>query len=138
MVELSDAGRLLLFLSEANASYRQVFTDGRLLPEDPNPSWNGYSIGRWDGETMVVETNGFLDGHWLDRWGIPLTDKARMTEKFRRVNYGTLAIELSVNDPKAYTRPWTMGLTQSIVLNSDLMDWICLENEKDFPHLVGK
>jgi hypothetical protein len=101
MVELSDAGRLLLFLSEANASYRQVFTDGRLLPEDPNPSWNGYSIGRWDGETMVVETNGFLDGHWLDRWGIPLTDKARMTEKFRRVNYGTLAIELSVNDPKA-------------------------------------
>lgn len=70
--------------------------------------------------------------------GSPLTDKARMTERFRRVNYGTLEIELSVNDPKAYTRPWTVKLSQSIVLNSDLMDWICLENERDFPHLVGK
>jgi hypothetical protein len=129
---------LLLFLSEANASYRQVFTDGRPLPEDPNPSWNGYSTGHWDGDTMVVETNGFVDGQWLDRWGSPLTDKARMTERFRRVNYGTLEIELSVDDAKAYTKPWTVILSQSIVLNSDLMDWICLENEKDFPHLVGK
>jgi hypothetical protein len=129
---------LLLFLSEANASYRQVFTDGRPLPENPNPSWNGYSTGHWNGDTMVVETNGFVDGQWLDRWGSPLTDKARMTERFRRVNYGTLEIELSVDDAKAYTKPWTVILSQSIVLNSDLMDWICLENEKDFPHLVGK
>jgi len=75
---------LLLFLSEANASYRQIFTDGQPLPEDPNPSWNGYSTGHWEGDTLVVETNGFLDGQWLDRWGSPLTDKARMTERFRR------------------------------------------------------
>ncbi|MBV9505381.1 MAG: hypothetical protein JO323_10305 [Acidobacteriia bacterium] len=129
---------LVLFLSEVNSSYRQVFIDGRRLPEDPNPSWNGYSTGRWDGDTLVVETNGFRDGEWLDRWGSPLTDKARMVERFRRVNYGTLEIELSVNDPKAYTRPWTVKLSQSIVLNSDLMDWTCLENEKDFSHLVGK
>src|SRR5215475_1970186 len=84
---------LLLFLSEANASYRQIFTDGRPLPEDPNPSWNGYSAGHWDGDTLVVETSGLLEGQWLDRWGSPLTDKARMTERFRRVNYGTLEIE---------------------------------------------
>jgi hypothetical protein len=129
---------LVIFLSETNASYRQIFTDGRPLPEDPNPSWNGYSTGHWEGDTLVVETNGFLDGQWLDRFGSPLTDKARMTEKFRRVNYGTLEIELTVDDPKAYTKPWTIQLSQSIVLNSELMDYICLENEKDFPHLVGK
>jgi hypothetical protein len=129
---------LVIFLSETNASYRQIFTDGRPLPQDPNPSWNGYSTGHWDGNTLVVETNGFLDGQWLDRWGSPLTDKAKMTEKFRRPNYGTLEIELTVDDPKAYTKPWTIQLSQSIVLNSELMDFICLENEKDFPHLVGK
>ena len=129
---------LLLFLSEANASYRQIFTDGRSLPEDPNPSWNGYSTGHWDRDTVVVETIGFRDGQWLDRWGSPLTDQARMTEKFRRVNFGTLEIELTVDDAKAYTKPWTVRLTQFIALNTDMMDWICMENEKDFPHLVGK
>jgi hypothetical protein len=129
---------LLLFLSEANASYRQIFTDGRPQPQDPNPSWNGYSIGHWQGDTLVVETNGFRDGQWLDRWGSPLTNEARMTETFRRVNFGTLEIELTLNDPKAYAKPWTVRLNQSIALNTDLMDWICLENEKDFPHLVGK
>lgn len=129
---------LVLFLSEANAWYRQIFTDGRPLPEDPNPSWNGYSIGHWEGDTLVVETAGFLDGQWLDRWGSPLTDNARMTERFRRPNFGTLEIELAVNDPKAYTKPWSVRFTQSIALNTELMDWICLENEKDFPHLVGK
>lgn len=129
---------LVIFLSEANASYRQIFTDGRPLPDDPNPSWNGYSTGHWDGDTLVVETNGFRDGQWLDRFGSPLTDKAKMTERFRRVNYGTLEIELTVDDPKAYTKPWTVRLNQSIALNTELMDWICLENEKDFPHLIGK
>src|SRR5579863_7482325 len=129
---------LVIFLSEANASYRQIFTDGRPLPEDPDPSWNGYSTGHWDGDTLVVETNGFRDGQWLDRFGSPLTDQAKMTEKFQRVNYGTLKIELTVDDPKAYTRPWTVRLTQSIALNTELMDYICLENERDFPHLVGK
>lgn len=129
---------LLLFLSEANASYRQIFTDGRPLPEDPNPSWNGYSTGHWDGDTLVVETNGFRDGQWLDRWGSPLTDRARMTERFRRVNFGTLEIELTVDDAKAYTKPWTVRFTQSIALDTELLDWICLENEKDFSHLVGK
>ncbi|HEV3334396.1 MAG TPA: hypothetical protein VG096_25590 [Bryobacteraceae bacterium] len=129
---------LVIFLSEANASYRQIFIDGRPQPDDPNPSWNGYSTGHWDGDTLVVETSGFRDGQWLDRFGSPLTDKAKMTERFRRVNYGTLEIEFTVDDPKAYTKPWTVRLNQSIALNTELMDWICLENEKDFPHLVGK
>jgi hypothetical protein len=129
---------LLIFLMERNASYRQVFTDGRPLPEDPNPSWNGYSTGHWEGDTLVVESNGFRDGQWLDRSGSPLTEAAKITERFRRPNYGTLEIDLAINDPKAYTKPWSIHLTQSIVLNTELLDYICLENEKDASHLVGK
>jgi hypothetical protein len=129
---------LVIFLTERNASYRQVFTDGRPLPQDPNPSWNGNSTGHWDGDTLVVETNGFLDGQWLDRSGSPLTDAAKMTEKIRRPNYGTLEIELTVDDPKAYTKPWTIQLTQALMLDTELLDYICLENEKDSGHLVGK
>ena len=91
---------LAIFLSETNASYRQIFTDGRPLPEDPNPSWNGYSTGHWEGDTLVAATTGFLDGQWLDRFGSPLTDKATMTEKFRRSNYGTLEIELTGTIPR--------------------------------------
>jgi hypothetical protein len=129
---------LIVFLSERNASYRQVYTDGRALPEELNPAWNGYSTGRWEGDTLVVETTGFVDGQWLDRSGSPLTSAARMTERFRRPNYGTLQIELTVDDPKAYTKPWSIQLKQSILLDSDLLDYICLENEKDAAHLVGK
>jgi hypothetical protein len=129
---------LIIFLTERNASYRQVFTDGRPLPKDPNPSWNGYSTGHWEGDTLVVETAGFSDGQWLDRAGSPLTDAAKMTERIRRPNYGTMEISLTVDDPKAYTKPWTLQLNQAIVLNTELLDYICLENEKDDKHLVGK
>ncbi|MBV9745929.1 MAG: hypothetical protein JO099_19370 [Acidobacteriia bacterium] len=129
---------LIIFLTERNASYRQIFTDGRPLPEDPNPAWNGYSTAHWEGDTLVVETAGFLDGQWLDRAGSPLTSAAHTTEKFRRPNYGTLEIELTVDDPKAYTKPWTLRLTQGLALDTDLLDYICLENERDAAHLVGK
>jgi len=102
---------LLVILNEQNASYRQIFTDGRPLPVDPNPSWNGYSSGKWEGDTLVVQTIGFRDGLWLDTGGSPLTDAARVTERLRRVNYGTLEIELTIDDPKAYTKPWTIKVT---------------------------
>jgi hypothetical protein len=129
---------LVVFLTERNASYRQVFTDGRPLPKDPNPSWNGYSTGRWEGDTLVIETIGFNQLNWLDRAGSPLTESARVRERLRRPNFGTLDIELTVDDPEAYTRPWTVPLRHSIVLDTELLDYICLENEKDAPHLVGK
>jgi hypothetical protein len=129
---------LLVILNEHNATYRQIFTDGRPLPSDPNPSWVGYSSGHWEGDTLVVETAGFRDGLWLDANGSPLTDEARVTERLRRVNYGKLEIEISVNDLKAYTAPWTVKLNQFIALDTDLIDYICNENEKDVPHLVGK
>jgi len=129
---------LLVILNEQNASYRQIFTDGRPLPIDPNPSWNGYSSGKWEEDTLVVQTTGFRDGLWLDTGGSPLTDAARITERFRRLNYGTLEIELTIDDPKAYTRPWTLSVRQIIVPDTELMDYICLENERDVPHLGVK
>jgi len=129
---------LLVILNERNASYRQIFTDGRPLPEDPQPSFIGYSSGKWDGDTLVVETNGFRDGVWLDRKGSPLTEAGKITERFRRPSYGKLEVEFTVNDPKAYTAPWTIKLNQRIKLDTELLDYICLENEKDVPHFVGK
>ena len=129
---------LLLTLNELNASYRQIFTDGRPLPVDPNPSFNGYSSGKWDGDTLVVETAGFRDGIWLDTGGSPLTDAARITERFRRVNYGTLEIEMTIDDPKGYTKPWTIRVTQILAPDTELLDYICRENEKDAAHLPVK
>ena len=127
-----------VILSERDVTYRQVFTDGRPLPEDPEPSWNGYSVGKWQGDTLVVETVGLRDGTWLDRHGSPLTEAARMTEKFRRANFGTLDIEVTINDPKAYTKPWTITLHQALVPDTELLDYYCNENEKDTVHAVGK
>jgi hypothetical protein len=129
---------LMLILNEQNASYRQIFTDGRPLPVDPQPTWNGYSSARWDGDDLVVQSNGFRDGIWLDRSGSPMTDAAQITERFRRVSYGKLEIEVTVDDSKAYTRPWTVKLKHLIALDTDLLDYVCLENEKDVPRLVGK
>jgi hypothetical protein len=129
---------LLVILNERDAGYWQIFTDGRPLPQDPQPSWNGYSTGKWEGDTLVVQTNGLRDGMWLDRNGSPMTDAAKLTERFRRVNYGTMEIEVTVDDPKAYTKPWTVKVIEFIVLNTELLDSICLENEKDAIHLVGK
>src|SRR5215831_2080786 len=129
---------LIVMLNEQNASYRQIFTDGRPLLVDPDPAWNGYSSGKWEGDILVVQTNGFRDGLWLDTGGSPLTEAARITERFRRVNYGTLEIEITIDDPKAYTRPWTIRVTQILAHDTELLDYICLENEKDVQHLGGK
>ena len=136
--KIVQAGGLLVVLHEFNASYRQIFTDGRPLPDDPQPSWNGYSSGRWDGDTLVVETNGFRDDLWLDMAGSPLTDAARVTERLRRVSYGRLEIQVSVNDSKAYMKPWTVRMDQSLVVDTDLLDSNCLENEQSVRRMVGK
>ncbi len=128
----------LAILMERNMSYRQIFIDGRPLPEDPNPAWNGYSTARWEGDTLVVESNGFRDGLWADYLGSPLTDQAKMTERFRRPNFGTMEIEVTVNDPKAYTKPWTVKLTWQFVTGTELMEYVCIENEKDRGHIAGK
>jgi hypothetical protein len=129
---------LLVILNERNVWYRQVFTDGRPLPVDPQPSWNGYSSGKWDGDTLVITSSGFRDGLWLDSNGSPLTPSARITERFRRVNYGTLEIGLTVSDANAYTSPWTVVIYQRIMPDTELIDAACYENERDVQHLVGK
>lgn len=128
----------IVILSERDVTFRQIFTDGRPLPADPAPNWNGYSAGQWDGDTLTVKTNGLRDGTWLDRNGSPLTEAAKITERFRRPNYGRLEIELTVDDAGAYTKPWTVKLNQSIVLNTELLDYFCLDNEKDAQHVVVK
>jgi len=129
---------LLVILNEHNASYRQIFTDGRPLPADPNPSWNGYSTATWEGDTLVVRTNGFRDGLWLDMGGTPMTDAATMTERMRRPTYGGLDVQITVDDPKAYTRPWTVEMPLQITLDTELIDEMCLENEKSSQRMRGK
>jgi hypothetical protein len=125
----------VIILTERNMQYRQIFTDGRPLPEDPNPTWNGYSTAKWEADTLVVQTKGFRDDLWLDAGGNPLTSAAKLTEKIRRPRYGTLEVEMTIDDPKSYTAPWTVKLTQPLVLDSELLDYYCLENEKDLAHM---
>jgi hypothetical protein len=129
---------LLVILTERNAAYRQIFTDGRPLPIDPNPSWNGYSSGKWEKDTLVVETTGFRDDLWLDASGSPLTSAAKVTEKIRRPIFGKLEIAITVDDPKAYTKPWTIKLNQPFVADTEMLDYVCLENERDASHFSGK
>jgi hypothetical protein len=130
---------LIVILSEREVTYRQIFMDGRSLPVNPLPTWKGYSVGRWDGDTLVVDSNGFRsDGIWLDRKGSPLTEAATITERLRRVNYGRMEVQVTVNDPKAYTAPFTVTLNEYIAPDTELLDFVCLENNKDAPHLIGK
>ena len=128
----------LAILYEKNIEYRQIFTDGRPLPVDPQPAFHGYSAGKWVGDTLVVETIGFHEDTWADADGNVLTEAAKVTERFRRPNYGNLEIEITVDDPKAYTAPWTVKLNQHITLDTDILEYSCVENEKDLQHLVGK
>ncbi len=128
---------LLLLLNEFNISFRQVFLDGRPLPVDPNPTWNGYSIGRWDGDALVIDSIGFRDDQWLDAAGSPLTNAGKVTERFNRPDYGHLTIDVTIDDPKAYTRPWTTTIRLLAVPDTEMLDAQCLENEKDVPHLLN-
>jgi hypothetical protein len=127
---------LIFIVYEANSGLRQIFTDGRPLPsKDADPSWYGYSVGKWEGDTLVVETIGFRDDGWLDINGHPLTGAGRTIERFRRPNYGSLEIDVTVDDPKAYTRPWTVRINQHIMLDTELIEFIC--EDRDATHYVG-
>jgi hypothetical protein len=128
----------LIILTERNMQYRQIFMDGRPFPDDPTPTWNGYSTAKWVEDTLVIETAGFKDDLWLDSDGNPLTSAGKMTEKIRRPNYGTLEVEITIDDANAYTAPWTVKIIQPLVLDSELLDYYCLENEQDYDHMVGK
>jgi len=130
---------LIVIIYEANYGLRYIFTDGRPLPDnDPQPWWYGYSVGRWEGDTLVVETSHFRDGQWLDVNGSPLTDAAKLTERFRRLNYGRLEIDVTIDDPKAYTKPFTVRLNQYILLDTELLETVCWENQKFMWFLKGQ
>ena len=120
----------LVILYEASAGIRQIFTDGRPLPDnEPQPWWYGYSTSKWDGDTLVVQTNGFRDDGWLDIWGSPLTEAAKVIERFRRPTFGRMEIDVTVEDSKAYTRPWTVRVNQQIMVDQEILEFVCLENQ---------
>jgi len=130
--------RELVVLNEFSSAYRQIYTDGRALPVDPQPSWNGYSIGRWQGQTLVVETIGLSKNVWLDISGSPLSEEARVTERLRRPDFGHLDVEITVDDPKTYTKSWTATVHEFLQLNIEMIDEVCLENEKSLQHMGGR
>jgi hypothetical protein len=129
---------LTLFLHESRTIYRQIFTDGRSLPKDAQPTWMGYSVGKWDGDTFVVETIGQNGKTWLDMRGLPGTESLRVTERYTRPTIGRMNIDVLIDDAKAYTKPWSVTLTWRLVPDTDLIESICEENNKDLPHMVGK
>ncbi len=135
LVKYVQTRGLLVMLDELNANYRQIFTDGRPLPVDPNPSWQGYSSAKWDGDVLVVNSAGFREDLWIDNAGSVITSAAKVEERIRRLDYGHLDVQVTVDDPKAYTKPWTVTLHQRVALNTDLVDEIRLEDQKDTPHL---
>ena len=135
MQRLIQTPNSLTILDEYMGQYREIFLDGRPLPNDPDPTFKGYSVARWESDALVVETIG-IKGNWFDAQGHPLTEQARLIERIRRVSYGNLEVEVTVDDPKAYTKPWTRTLKLLLALDTDLIEFICNENEKDLQILI--
>ena len=125
---------VLLYETSANSTFRQIFLDGRPLPKDPQPTWLGYSVGKWEGNTLVAETTGFNGRAWLDtRKGRPQSDVAKVTERFTRRDFGHMTIGITIDDPKAYAKPWSVNVPYTFLADSDLIETFC-ENEKDKEH----
>jgi hypothetical protein len=130
---------LAYFLFEGNIhSYRQIFMDGRVHPKDPNPTWYGDSIGKWEGDTLVVDTVGFNDKFWFDFAGHPHTEKLHVIERFRRPDFGHLEFEVTIDDPGAYTKPFKLFGHSTLETGTDILEYICNENNQDVIHITGK
>jgi len=128
----------IAILYEAFNLWRQVFLDGREVARDVNPTWMGYSTGKWDGDTLVVDTRGFNGKAWLDQLGRPSTDALHVIERFHRKDFGHLDLQITIDDPKAYTKPWTVRQDVHLLPDGDLLEFICNENNRDLPHLPGQ
>ena len=130
----------IVILYEQLGLFRQIFMDGRKRAKDVNPTWLGYSTGRWDGDTLVVETSGFNDKTWLDtQKGRPATDALHVTERFRRTSFGDMEVVATIDDPKAYEKPWTTTPQKMhLMLDTEILEFSCNENEKDIQHLPKK
>jgi hypothetical protein len=130
---------LVMILYEANDGRREIFMDGRPLPPgDVQPWWYGYSIGRWEGDSLLVESTGFKDQTWIDEYGTPASDGLRLTERIRRINFGTLEIQVTVDDSKTFTRPFTFTLQQRLMPDTELIEFVCGENNLSAARLVGR
>lgn len=138
MMKIVQTPTLIIILNP-DLTYRQIFVDGRKLEADPNPSWMGYSVGHWEGDTLVVESNGFNDRTWLDREGHPHTEALRTTERYRRKDFGHMEIGVTLRDPKVYDKTWTVTAVAQIAPDTELIEYVCNEDAKDaLEHWVGK
>jgi len=129
---------VIVMLIEADNTHRQIYTDGRPLPVDPQPSWQGYSIGKWEGDTLVVDTVGFNDKSWLDAIGHIHSESLRVQERYHRRDFGHLELQVTIEDPKTFTQPVTFKVNQLLIPDSDILETICTENERDRVHLADK
>ena len=138
MMKIVQTPGLILMLNP-DLTYRQIFLDGRKLEPSPNPSWMGYSVGHWDADTLVVESFGYNDRTWLDHDGHPHTESLRVTERYRRRDFGNLDVEVTFSDPGAYTRPWTVKARAELAADTEMIEWVCNENNhRPLDHWVGK
>lgn len=135
--KLVQAPGLTIMLIEEGNVYRQIYTDGRPLPKDPQPSWFGYSTGRWERDTLIVETVGFNDKAWLDGAFHPRSEAMHMTERYRRRDFGHIDAEMTFDDPKTYTKPFSIKVTHLLQADSDILENVCAENEKDRARMKG-
>ncbi|MEP7351977.1 MAG: hypothetical protein ABI824_01965 [Acidobacteriota bacterium] len=132
-----QTSREIVVMYEANGNTRQILMDGRPLPKNsPTPWWYGYSVGHWEGDTLVVETVGFRDDVWLDVEGSPLTETGKMTERWSRPKFGLMQVDVTIEDPKAYTKPFTVRINHQLMPDTELMEFVC--EERDAVHYVGK
>jgi hypothetical protein len=125
----------LIAILNDDLTHRQIFMDGRELEKDPNPTWMGYSVAHWDGDTLVVESNGFNDRTWLDGDGHPHTEALRITERYHRLDFGHIDLQITLDDAKAYTKPWTVAVKMDLAVDKEMLEFVC-ENEKDHPHYI--
>lgn len=128
---------VLVILQEADGALRQIFTDGRKHTADPQPSWMGYSVGRWEGDSLLVDTVGFNDKGWLDGFGHPRSEALRILERYRRRDFGHMDVQVTFDDPQTFTRTFSIRYTLDLIPDSDIAEYVCAENEKDRSHLGG-
>ena len=129
---------VIVMLYEVETTFRQIFMDGRKLPADMSPTWQGYSIGRWEGDTLVIDTAGFNDRGWLDARGTGHSEDMRVEERFHRRDYGHMDLTITITDPKTFTRPITFSVVEELLPDTDLLEHYCVENEKDDAHMPGR
>jgi len=128
---------LIVMLYEVETTFRQIYLDGRKFPEDPSPTWQGYSVGRWEGDTLVINTMGFNDRGWLDARGTPHSTEMRVEERFRRLDYGHLELKITITDPKTFTQPISFTVVEELLPDTDVLEHYCTENEKDDARIRG-